>query len=60
MSSYIYFLGGGLPPQMAQDSQIDGIVEAVLGPAVEGIPNCYDSDRTTNTVSFSFDYYLIH
>ncbi|XP_026333673.1 uncharacterized protein LOC113240553 [Hyposmocoma kahamanoa] len=42
--------GGGLPPQMAQDSQIDGIVEAVLGPAVEGIPNCYDSDRTTNTI----------
>ncbi|KAL4710630.1 hypothetical protein ACJJTC_003266 [Scirpophaga incertulas] len=32
----IFKTGGGLPPQAKQHSQIDLIIEAVLGPAVEG------------------------
>ncbi|KAL4702653.1 hypothetical protein ACJJTC_012282 [Scirpophaga incertulas] len=45
-----YILGGGLPPQAKQHSQIDLIIEAVLGPAVEGIPHHYDSDGTINNI----------
>ncbi|KAL4708938.1 hypothetical protein ACJJTC_014966 [Scirpophaga incertulas] len=42
--------GGGLPPQAKHYNQIDLIFEAVLGPAVEGIPHHYDSDGTIDNI----------